>query len=132
MTNNFSGLLAAAAALSAVNHPHLPRIWLLLTLTPAWLKSVVYLDESIREASDWDGPGQAGVAQVGVTPLLQLSLTSGQNLQEWDSHNHIHNPQQNNSSCASSLMFRPAPLRPCPYIRPLFFQAGKTPKGRKQ
>ena len=72
-------------------HPHLPRIWLLLTLTPAWLKSVVYLDESIREASDWDGPGQAGVAQVGVTPLLQLSLTSGQNLREWDGHNH--NPQ---------------------------------------
>lgn len=102
MTNNFSGLLAAAAAVSAVNHPHLPRIWLLLTLTPAWLKSVVYLDESIREASDWDGPGQAGVAQVGVTPLLQLSFTSGQNLQESQSQPHPQPTAKQQLACVKS------------------------------
>lgn len=52
-----------------------------------WLTSVVYLDESIREAFDRDGPGQVGSAQVGGTSVLQLSLTSEQTLQEWQSHN---------------------------------------------
>lgn len=39
----------------------------------------ISLDESVREAFDGDGPRQAGVAQVGGTPPLQLSLTSEQN-----------------------------------------------------
>lgn len=39
----------------------------------------ISLDESFREAFDRDGPGQAGVTQVGVISPLQLSLTSEEN-----------------------------------------------------
>lgn len=62
-----------------------------------------------------------------VWPLCSSCLLRLDKTCKNHSHNHIHNPQRNNSSRASSLMSRPAPLCPCPHIRPLFFQAGQTP-----
>lgn len=79
-------------------------------MTPAWLTSVVYLDESIRKAFDWDGSGQAGVAQVGGTPMLQLSLTSEQSLQGWESQPH---PQPQSETTTPARLFLLCPVLLC-------------------
>lgn len=97
---------------------HLPRIRLFLPLTPLWVTRTIYLDERFREAFDRDGPGQAGVTQVGVISLLQLSLTSEQSLQGWDSHNHNHRGKQLLflcvitcvKSCVQWIVWEPGPF----------------------
>lgn len=69
-----------------------------------WLISVVYLDESVGEAFDRHGPRQVGLAHVGGTSALQLSLTSERNLRGWDSHNRIHNHRVGTTTPAHLLL----------------------------